>query len=191
MLNHKGFVKLIDFSTSKIIRDKTSSVIGTPEYMAPEIILGDEYSFEVDFWSIGICLYEFYCGELPFGEEEEEPMKIYLAIINNNIVFPNFVKDAEFKNLILLMLNKNKNARYSRFEQVSGHVWFKDFEWEKLISLEISSEYLPRILSKEKMTGKKNYVDYINNLSEWEMKEHKLKISDEDKNMFEQWIKNF
>ena len=191
MLTYNGFIKLIDFSTAKILKNKTSSVIGTPEYMAPEIILGDDYSFEIDYWSIGICLYEFYCGELPFGEEAEDPMDIYLAIINNNIIFPNFVKDTEFKNLVQLMLNKNKYARYSKFEQISGHNWFKDFEWEKLVSLEISSEYLPKIASKEKDVGKKNFVEYIKNLSEWEVKEHKLKISDEEKNTFEQWIKNF
>jgi len=77
-----GYIKLIDFGTAKEIKDKTKSIIGTAQYMAPEVILGELYSFEIDYWSIGICLYEFCCGMLPFGENEEDPTNIYVSIIN-------------------------------------------------------------------------------------------------------------
>ena len=77
-----GYIKLIDFGTAKIIKDKTKSIIGTPQYMAPEVIMGDYYSYEIDYWSIGICLYEFYCGNIPFGENLSEPLDIYVSIIN-------------------------------------------------------------------------------------------------------------
>jgi cGMP-dependent protein kinase len=50
--------------------------------MSPETITGEGYSFQVDYWSIAICMYEFMCGGLPFGDDEDEPMEIYLAIIN-------------------------------------------------------------------------------------------------------------
>ena len=82
MVLENGFIKLIDFGTAKAITDKTKTIIGTPHYMAPEIILGEGYTFKVDFWSIGICMYEFMCGGVPFGENHEEPMDVYLAIIN-------------------------------------------------------------------------------------------------------------
>ena len=82
MVLGNGYIKLIDFGTAKAIKDKTNSVIGTPQYMAPEVIMGDYYSFEIDFWSIGICLYEFYCGNIPFGENANEQLDIYVAIIN-------------------------------------------------------------------------------------------------------------
>ena len=77
-----GYIKLIDFGTAKAIKDKTNSIIGTPQYMAPEVIMGDYYSFEIDYWSIGVCLYEFYCGNIPFGENVYDPLDIYVAIIN-------------------------------------------------------------------------------------------------------------
>ena len=82
MILTNGYMKLIDFGTAKILKDKTNSIIGTPQYMAPELIMGDYYSFEIDYWSIGVCLYEFYCGNIPFGENENEPLDIYVAIIN-------------------------------------------------------------------------------------------------------------
>ena len=71
------------------------TIIGTPHYMAPEVILGEGYTFIVDFWSIGIyfyliflffyiaiCMYEFMCGFVPFGENAEDPMDVYYSIIN-------------------------------------------------------------------------------------------------------------
>ena len=84
MVLENGYIKLIDFGTATELKDKdkTNSIIGTPQYMAPEVILGDSYSFEVDYWSIGICLYEFCCGILPFGENEEDPTNIYMSVIN-------------------------------------------------------------------------------------------------------------
>jgi cGMP-dependent protein kinase len=82
MVLGNGFIKLIDFGTAKAINDRTKTIIGTPHYMAPEVILGEGYSFKVDFWSIGICMYEFMCGGVPFGENHEEAMDVYLSIIN-------------------------------------------------------------------------------------------------------------
>ena len=82
MVLGNGFIKLIDFGTAKAINDRTKTIIGTPHYMAPEVILGEGYSFKVDFWSIGICMYEFMCGGLPFCENHEEPMDVYLSVIN-------------------------------------------------------------------------------------------------------------
>ena len=82
MVLENGYIKLIDFGLAKEIKDKTKTIIGTPQYMAPEVILGELYSFEIDFWSIGVCLYEFCCGCLPFGENEEDPTKIYVSVLN-------------------------------------------------------------------------------------------------------------
>ncbi len=82
MVLGNGYIKLIDFGTAKAINDRTKTIIGTPHYMAPEVILGEGYSFKVDFWSIGICMYEFMCGGVPFGENHEEAMDVYISIIN-------------------------------------------------------------------------------------------------------------
>ena len=82
MILTNGYMKLIDFGTAKVMKDKTNTIIGTPQYMAPEVIMGDYYSFEIDFWSVGVCLYEFYCGNVPFGENASDPLDIYVSIIN-------------------------------------------------------------------------------------------------------------
>jgi cGMP-dependent protein kinase len=83
LVEGQGLVKLIDLGTAKqldtklIRKGRTTTIIGTPHYMAPEIITGKGYSFLVDLWSLGICLYEFMCGGVPFAEESEDPYEIY------------------------------------------------------------------------------------------------------------------
>jgi cGMP-dependent protein kinase 1 len=77
-------MKLIDMGTAKFLKGKggrTFTIIGTPHYMAPEIITGKGYSYSVDLWSIGVCLYEFMCGGVPFAEDAEDPYEIYESII--------------------------------------------------------------------------------------------------------------
>lgn len=114
----------------------------------------------------------------------------------SQVSFPNFLEDRDCKNLIQLMLNKNKAGRFYKFEQISSHVWFKDFKWEELLSLNLEPEYLPDLQKdkdKEKLEFEERpYLDYINegNIND-EQKSHKHKISDEEKKEFDEWIKNF
>ena len=82
MVLDNGYIKIIDFGTAKAIEDKTKTTLGTPHYMAPEMILGKGYSFEVDYWAIAVCMYEFICGGVPFGDDCEDTMEIYLAVKN-------------------------------------------------------------------------------------------------------------
>ena len=77
-----GYLKLIDFGTAKEIEERTSTILGTPHYMAPEVILGEGYTNAYDFWSCAVCMYEFVAGGVPFGENADDPMQVYLAIIN-------------------------------------------------------------------------------------------------------------
>ena len=82
MVLDNGYIKIIDFGTAKQVENKTKTTLGTPHYMAPEMILGKGYSFEVDYWAIGVCMYEFICGELPFADNSDDTMEIYLAVKN-------------------------------------------------------------------------------------------------------------
>ena len=69
MINSQGNVKLIDFGFSKILeKGRTFTTIGSPEYLAPEVLMGKGYKLEVDWWGLGILLYELYCGQPPFHD---------------------------------------------------------------------------------------------------------------------------
>ena len=77
MITPNGYPKLVNFSSAKIVTERTYTILGTPHYMAPEVILGKGYDFSADLWSLGIMLFEFICGCLPFGNEMSDAYKIY------------------------------------------------------------------------------------------------------------------
>ena len=62
MIDDNGYPRLIDFGTAKMCQSRTYTIIGSPHYMAPEVINGKGYNHNVDFWSLGVMLYEFICG---------------------------------------------------------------------------------------------------------------------------------
>lgn len=107
MVDKNGIMYIIDLGTAKILDEKkhngrTLTMIGTPHYMAPEVFIGGKgYTKLVDLWSLGVCLYEFVVGNLPFGDAEEDPYLIYNSIANTNIEFPKFVSDKNLRKIIL------------------------------------------------------------------------------------------
>ena len=187
-----GYIKIIDFGTSKKIIDRTSTIIGTPHYMAPEVILGEGYSFQVDCWSIAICLYEFMCGGLPFGESAEDPMDVYLAIVNAKLTFPKFCKDRDFKNLMIQMLSKNPIKRLTKIKQIKNHVWFQNINWDELISMNMVPPYIP----KQKISNTKDdykgmeFIEYVkNHYKDYENNE--IEITNEEKEKYNKWFENY
>ena len=191
MVLDNGYIKVIDFGTAKKIENRAATIIGTPHYMAPEVILGDGYSFQVDYWSIAICMYEFMCGAVPFGENAEEPMDVYLAVINDPLVFPPFVKDKDFKNLMQLMLNKNHLSRYSKIGQISSHVWFQTFNWDDLISMNMQPAFIPTVENKNVNGGKMEYLQFVEKCKEWMPGEGCEPVKKEQEVEFKKWLEHF
>ena len=194
VLNKNGYIKLIDFGTAKKITDRTSTIIGTPHYMAPEVVLGEGYSFQVDCWSIAICMYEFMCGGVPFGENADDPMEVYLSVVNTKLTFPSFCKDRDFKNLMTHMLNKNQVKRLIKIDRIKNHVWFQNFNWEQLIEMNMKAGYLPLGEEKEEevlQATDKLFVDYAKvNYVEYEPKKDAF-IDKGKMALFDQWYENY
>ncbi|KAG8011290.1 cGMP-dependent protein kinase 1 [Nibea albiflora] len=94
MLDVKGYVKLVDFGFAKMMvrGEKTYSFVGTPEYMAPEIIKNQGHDFAVDFWSLGILIFELLVGSPPFSSSE--PQKIYAKILDGVLKYPPYLSEA-------------------------------------------------------------------------------------------------
>ena len=86
LINTNGYLKLTDFGFAKIVEGKTYTLCGTPEYLAPEIILNKGHSKPVDWWCLGILVYEMLVGIDPFNDDD--PMMIYQKIIKGKIKFP-------------------------------------------------------------------------------------------------------
>jgi cGMP-dependent protein kinase len=108
MIDEMGYPKLIDFGTAKVVEGRTFTIVGTPHYMAPEVISGKGYRLAADIWSIGIMLYEFMCGGVPFGDELEDSFKVYESVLTSKIIYPTSVrKIPQLTSLIDILLNRN------------------------------------------------------------------------------------
>ena len=190
MVNDMGYIKIIDFGTVKEIKERTTTIIGTPHYMAPEIVKGTGYTFQIDIWSIAVCMYEFFCGKLPFGEEYDDPMDVYKAVNKEELKFPPFVHDFEFINLLTKMLKKSPTSRLWQFEQIKEEPYFKKFEWNKLISLSLTPPYQIKFKPENLNNANGPYLAYLKgqDVKKWNSGKKKLSVRGAE---FEKWVKNF
>ena len=191
MVLENGYIKFFDFGTVKEIKsNRTKTFIGTISYMAPEVFTGKGYSFQVDIWSLGVMMYEFICGKLPFGDEDmEDPMEFYNVMIKQDLTFPPFVTDDIFKDLISKLLIKDSNKRLCQYTQIRNHEYFKDFDWEKLLSLNLPAPYKFKLSTAiENQANPEPYLTYLKRLGKKPY--NNLKASIRQKN-FKKWLKNF
>ena len=113
IIENKGNLKMTDFSKSKLITfdgDKGLSLVGAPEYMAPEVLLGIGQKYEVDWWCLGILIYQMVYGFTPFYDDYID--KIYQKILYTNPIFDSNIKiNYNLKMLIKGLLNKDPTKR--------------------------------------------------------------------------------
>ena len=144
MIDTNGYLKMIDFGTAKVLTDYTSTVIGTPHYIAPEILQGKGYSLSCDFWSVGICMFEIFYGSYPFGNFANEVIEIYKEILYKEITFPSDNEKVKFVNSFIKdLLTKKVNLRICNVSNLKAKEFFKDFDFEKLKDFKIEPPFLP------------------------------------------------
>ena len=97
--------------------------------MAPEIIYCKGYFYSADYWSLGICLYQLMCENLPFGENLEDPYEIYEEILKKQLSFPSSFEDKETERIIRQLLNKQPENRIFNLSEFKKDPWFKEFSW--------------------------------------------------------------
>ena len=147
MIDTDGYVKLIDFGTTKKVQDNSidfkQTVIGTPNFMAPEVINGKQYSYPCDYWSVGVTLYYIYYGEYPFGKESTDVLTVYQEIINKEVTFPNDSNSYEVTSLLSALLNKNQHERLKSFTDIKEHYIFRNLPWDDLLRKRVRPPFLP------------------------------------------------
>ena len=162
--NKNGYIKLCDFQLSKIIEDRTYTMCGTPEYLAPEIILNKGYGLSVDWWAFGVLLYEMICGVEPFFDDD--PLVIYQNILNGNIVFSSHF-DSSSKSLIKHLLESDLSKRYGNLKNgvndIKNHSFFKTMNWDKLLKQEIEAPFIPKSTDKNELKYYNIYPDSDDN----------------------------
>lgn len=150
LLDSTGYAKLVDFGFSKRLgaSSKTWTFCGTPEYVAPEIILNKGHDKAVDYWSIGILMYELLTGTPPFTASD--PMKTYNIILKgiDMVDFPQHLS----RNAISLIKRLCREAPAERLgyqragiQDIKKHKWFQGFDWDGLRARVLQPPIIPKI----------------------------------------------
>ena len=113
LIDPDGYLKLTDFGFAKIVEGRTYTLCGTPEYLCPEILTNKGHGKGVDWWTLGILIYEMIAGIDPFNDDD--PMAIYQNILRGVIKFPRkFDRDA--RSLVKHLLQADLSKRYGNLK---------------------------------------------------------------------------
>ncbi|XP_077593183.1 cGMP-dependent protein kinase 1-like isoform X2 [Stigmatopora nigra] len=162
ILDHRGYAKLVDFGFAKKVGlgKKTWTFCGTPEYVAPEIILNKGHDSSADCWSLGILIFELLSGSPPFSGSD--PMKTYNVILRgiDMVEFPKKINKSA-TNLIKRLCRDNPSERLGNqkngVKDIQKHKWFEGFNWDGLRQGTVESPFTPTV---EGPLDNRNFDDF-------------------------------
>ncbi|XP_047428251.1 serine/threonine-protein kinase N1b isoform X2 [Mugil cephalus] len=157
LLDTEGFVKIADFGLCKEdmgYGDRTSTFCGTPEFLAPEVLTDTSYTRAVDWWGLGVLVYEMLVGESPFpGDDEEE---VFDSIVNDEVRYPRFLS-TEAIAMMRRLLRRNPERRLGSGEKdaedVKKQPFFRGMDWEALLQRKVPPPFVPSIKGKEDVSN--------------------------------------
>uniref|UniRef100_A0A8C9VGH5 protein kinase C n=1 Tax=Scleropages formosus TaxID=113540 RepID=A0A8C9VGH5_SCLFO len=143
LLDSEGHIKIADFGMCKENMQgdsRTSTFCGTPDYIAPEILLGQKYGFSVDWWSFGVLLYEMLIGQSPFhGQDEEE---LFQSVRTDDPIYPRWLpKDAH--DILVKLFVREPERRLGVKGNIRLHSFFRDMDWIALEGRQVQPPFKP------------------------------------------------
>lgn len=151
LLDKDGHIKITDFGLCKedITYGRTTKTFcGTPEYLAPEVLEDNDYGRAVDWWGIGVVMYEMMCGRLPFYNRDHD--RLFLLILTCEVKFPRTLSE-EAKHLLSGLLIKDPNKRLGGgpddAKQIMAHPFFGCINWRDLELKKIPPPFKPHVTS--------------------------------------------
>eukprot|EP01123_Difflugia_compressa_P005860 TRINITY_DN17982_c0_g1_i1.p1 TRINITY_DN17982_c0_g1~~TRINITY_DN17982_c0_g1_i1.p1 ORF type:complete len:469 (-),score=115.97 TRINITY_DN17982_c0_g1_i1:67-1473(-) len=150
LLTREGDLVITDFGLAKegLHGDnaRTATRAGTPEYLAPEVIKGEKYTKAVDWWSLGILIYEMLVGTPPFVAEAIQ--QLFEKIIKGPINFPKSLSP-ESVDIITKLLDRDPTKRLADPTKIMAHQWWKNLDWKKLEEKQIPPPFVPKVTNEE------------------------------------------
>jgi len=149
LLTDEGHICMTDFGLCKeglfSPEDRTETFCGTPEYLAPEVLVGQGYGKGVDWWSFGSLLYEMLTGLPPFYSQDVQEM--YRRIMTDKLTFPDFIQ-TDARSLLEQLLERDADKRLTEPNLIKRHPFFKTINWEALYQKKIPPPFLPEVKGK-------------------------------------------
>jgi len=152
LLDMHGHIALTDFGLAKQGMEygqTTRTFCGTPEYLAPEVLEDNQYGRQVDWWCLGIVIFEFLTGHVPFYSSD--PNKLFLSILRDDVYYPSFMSPTA-KSLISGLLTRDPNRRLGGgpddAKSIKQHPFFATIDFAKLEKKEVTSPWKPNVSSE-------------------------------------------
>ncbi|KAM0325968.1 hypothetical protein ACHAQA_007274 [Verticillium albo-atrum] len=150
LLDYQGHIALCDFGLCKLDmkdEDRTNTFCGTPEYLAPELLMGQGYQKTVDWWTLGVLLYEMLTGLPPFYDENTNEM--YRKILSEPLHFPGHdIVPPAAKDLLIKLLNRKPEERLGAngSAEIKAHPFFHAIDWRKLLQRKYEPAFKPSVV---------------------------------------------
>jgi len=150
LMDEDGHICLTDFGMAKQLRkgELTYSFVGTPEYLAPEIVRGEGHGQPADWWALGILTYEMMVGLPPFYNRDRNTEKMFAAIQSKEVTFSSKVTlSADAKDFIMQLLKKTPEERlgFKGADAIKKHKWFENIDWKLLNERKVNPPFKPKI----------------------------------------------
>ncbi|XP_032240758.2 uncharacterized protein LOC5515202 isoform X1 [Nematostella vectensis] len=157
LLDSEGYVKIADFGLCKEDMGygaRTGTFCGTPEFLAPEVLTETSYTRAVDWWGLGVLIFEMLVGESPFpGDDEEE---VFDSIVNDEVRYPRFLS-TEAIAIMRRLLRRNPERRLGAAEkdaeEVKKQPFFRDMRWDDLLARKIRPPFVPQVKHAEDVSN--------------------------------------
>jgi len=163
LLNQKGYCIVVDLGFAKVVLDKTYTMCGTAEYLAPEVIVSKGHNHAADYWSFACLLYELIVGQTPFFEAGIDQMSLLTKITKAQYTFPDNISKLSpdssnilekslclWKDLISRLLKPNAVERIGNLrngiEDILGHDWFANIEFDEFRHQTMPAPWIPMIV---------------------------------------------
>lgn len=181
MLTPEGHIKLIDFGLSKFISDRTWTLCGTAEYLSPEIIENIGHGLSVDWWALGVLIYEMLAGHPPFwGETAYET---YRKIISGKFIFESTF-DPNSRDIVTRLLTKDRRKRLGcgklSHKEVMNHEFLKGVDFDAVLKMQAQVPYL---MEKKGIDGTGNFQSYPDSYED-----DAIPLNGEDREKFREFV---
>ncbi|CAK4248092.1 unnamed protein product [Aphanomyces euteiches] len=166
ILDAQGFLKVVDFGLAKVVPERTWTLCGTPDYLAPEIILNRGHDKAVDYWALGILIYELIAGTVPFYADD--PMQVYSLVLTGNIKFPAFFSRTCI-DLVQKLLTQNPVRRLGNLKHgvgdIMNHRWFSGYDWDGLVHGKITPPIVPQLKNNMDSSNFERILDELKDVT--------------------------